>query len=371
MNTDWRIQYYFKDPAQKRKLVIVKGMNSFKTLDERREITKQILANELRVLRSDGFNPITKTFQAALSNNLLHQDINPTTPFIAALRATLKRLEVEKDTRDDMRYTIDGIEKAARQFNMQDMPVGDITRRIMKNLLDLCGKISTKWSNHRYNTYRGYMMMIFKELVELEAAPANPLRDISKKGVVKKIKEVLNETQRKDIDNHLIKAFPEFRQFVHLFFHSGGRKTEIFQLKPSMVNLSNQTYRCVIKKRKTYTEVDRTIKTIAIPFWEFFLKGCPADHYLFGTRFKPAMKPMGKEMPTIYWKKHVKKYLGINIDFYALKHLNTSEIVDALDEKAAAELNAHTTTAMVVNIYDVKQKSRQHNRLKDVGNNFV
>jgi hypothetical protein len=80
---------------------------------------------------------------------------------------------------------------------------------------------------------------------------------------------------------------------------------------------------------------------------------------------------MAEDMPTKYWRLHVKEALKIPIDFYSLKHLNTAEVVDALDEAAAAKLNAHTSTAMVVSIYDVKQKDRQHNRLKDVGNNFV
>ncbi|MEJ7740594.1 MAG: hypothetical protein WKF97_24520 [Chitinophagaceae bacterium] len=37
-----------------------------------------------------------------------------------------------------------------------------------------------------------------------------------------------------------------------------------------------------------------------------------------------------------------------------LKHLNTTEVVDALSEEEAAKLNAHTSTAMVIEIYDVK-----------------
>ena len=34
----WRIQYYFYDETNKRKLVIVKGMNSYKELAERRHV---------------------------------------------------------------------------------------------------------------------------------------------------------------------------------------------------------------------------------------------------------------------------------------------------------------------------------------------
>lgn len=80
---------------------------------------------------------------------------------------------------------------------------------------------------------------------------------------------------------------------------------------------------------------------------------------------------MGEGMPTVYWKDYVKTPLKITADLYSLKYSNTSEVVDLLDEQAAADLNAHTSTAMVVNIYDVKQKDRNHSRLKEVNNTFV
>jgi hypothetical protein len=119
-----------------------------------------------------------------------------------------------------------------------------------------------------------------------------------------------------------------------------------------------------------------TIKDIAVPYWQEFLKDCPDDHYLFGTLFEAGPKPMGMDMPSRYWQKYIKAPkedggVGISADFYSLKHLNTTEIVDALDEKAAAELNAQTSTAMVVSIYDVKQKHRQHEKLKKVANKFA
>lgn len=351
------------------KLVFVKGMNEFKTLPERRQATETLLQNELRLLKEEGYNPITKVFNPPVYSD--QYEIEPTTLFIKALYQSLERLSIVPRTKVDLKSVIKAIDKASRQLGMYNTPIAGITRRHLKNILDQCCRNNSKLSNTRYNTYRGYLMMLFKELVELEAAPSNPLRDISKKPVTQKLKKVLTEEQRKRIDDHLAEAFPAFRNFVHLFFHSGGRMPELRQLKPSMVNLQKQTYRCIVKKRKQYTEVERTIKTIAVPFWQYFMANCPDDHFIFGPLLRPGIKPMGESMTSRYWQYYVKQDLGIDIDFYALKHLNTSEIVDALDEQAAAELNAHSSTAMVVSIYDVKQKGRQHNRLKDVGNGFV
>ena len=374
LNLEWRIQYYFRDPAhvdkyKSGKLVFVRGMNCFKTLPERREATRELLANELLLLKEEGYNPITKAFNPAVV--LDAQEIDRETPFIKALLASLERLSVTQRTKIDMKSMITGVGKAARQMGIYNISICNISRRHLKNILDQCGRDNSRFTNIRYNTYRGYLMMLFKELVELEAAPSNPLRDISKKPVTKKLKKVLTDLQRKKIDEHLAVVFPAFRNFVHLFFHSGGRMPELRQLKPSMVNLQQQNYRCIVKKRRQYTEVERTIKTIALPYWKYFMDKCPADHFIFGPLLRPGIKPMGESMTSRYWQYHVKQDLGIDIDFYALKHLNTSEVVDALDERAAADLNGHTSTAMVVSIYDVKQKDRQHTRLKDVGNQFV
>lgn len=377
LKSDWRIQYYFKDSSHpymdnhpNGKLVIVKGMNVFKTLTERRDATQKLLDNELRLLQVEGFNPITKTAYAP-AMQIEVTDISPTTPFIDALYATLNLLTVTKNTKDDMRSVINSVDKAAYQLGIKEMPIEKVSRKHIRNVLIQCGNNSKKWSPGRYNTFRGYLMMLFKELVQQEAVPANPLHDISKLMTVSKIRTVLNRQQRIDVDRHLSEVFFDYRQFVHLFFHSGGRMPELLQLKPSMVDLQQQKYRCIVKKRKRYTEVERTIKRAAIPFWQHFLKNCPDDHFLFGTLLKPGVKPMGEDMAGRYWNRYVKKDLGIDVDFYCLKHLNTSEIVDALDEKAAAELNAHTSTAMVIDIYDVNQKKRQHERLKEVNNTFT
>jgi len=370
----WRIQYYFKDPEHMDKykygkLVFVKGMNVYRTLPERRQATEKLLENELRLLKEDGYNPITKTFiPPGISDQ---SEIDPTTPFIKALTKSLARLTITQRTKIDMKSMITKLEKAARQLGIYNTSINSVTRRHLKTILDQCAINSIKFTNTRYNTYRGYLMMLFKELVELEAVPTNPLRDISKKPVTKKLKKVLIDNQRKKIDEHLAAVFPAFRNFVHLFFHSGGRMPELRQLKPSMVNLQKQTYRCIVKKRKQYTEVERTIKTIALPYWKYFLDNCPDDHFIFGPLLRPGMKPMGESMTSRYWQYYVKQDLGIDVGFYNLKHLNVTEVVDALDEQAAAELSAHTTTSMVAKVYDIRNKQRQHERLLGLKNKFA
>ncbi|HEY5369527.1 MAG TPA: hypothetical protein VIJ75_11090 [Hanamia sp.] len=63
---NWHIQYYFYDNAlKKRKYVLVKGLNRFKTLNERRQATAQLIENELYQLKDKGYNPI-KIIEAQL-----------------------------------------------------------------------------------------------------------------------------------------------------------------------------------------------------------------------------------------------------------------------------------------------------------------
>lgn len=385
IDQNWYIYYRFYDPTVKDaegkikpKLVMVKSMNSKKTLQLRREATRVLLDELHALLTVDGWNPITSQYMADPTQGDLPGGIDPQTPFIKALRVALNKLDVEPRTRRGINSVITGVEKAAVQLRYQYLPIGQISRKYIKNILERCANNSPRWSNNTYNAYRAYLRMLFVELVEQEATVGNPINDIKKRAVTKKIRPVLSAKQREQINEHLSNVFPAFYHFVHLFFHSGGRKTELLQLKPHMVNLEAQTYKCVIKKRRQPVEVERTIKDVALPHWRYFVERTPEDMYLFGPVLNPGEKPMGSEMPTVYWNKYVKKGLGIAIDFYTLKHLNTTETVDYFErhsgsgnaEAYAAQQNGHTSTGMVVQIYDTKQKARQHDRLKGVNNPF-
>jgi hypothetical protein len=69
--------------------------------------------------------------------------------------------------------------------------------------------------------------------------------------------------------------------------------------------------------------------------------------------------------------KKFKSVLEINVDLYALKYLNTTEIMEILDDtKEAMKLTAHTTEAMIVKIYDTKNKQRKDDKIKKVGSTF-
>lgn len=104
--------------------------------------------------------------------------ISPRCGFIQALREAYDRLDLQDSTKLAIRSIIKGIEQASQAIGLADKPVREIRRRNILALLDHCSKINPRWSNKRYNKYRAYQLMIFKELIQVEAVEFNPVRDI-------------------------------------------------------------------------------------------------------------------------------------------------------------------------------------------------
>ena len=153
---------------------------------------------------------------------------------------------------------------------------------------------------------------------------------------------------------------------------------QLLSLKIKDVDLRRQQYKLLVKKGKSYKEVMKTIKNVAVPLWREVLEdfsqgeGVNGESYVFHKDLRPGGKaPIRPEQITRRWEVHVKQKLKIYVDFYSLKHLNTTEVVSMLSEEDAARLNAHEGTAMVKRVYDVGRTDRQHERLKKVSNVFA
>lgn len=376
LQKNWYIQYYFHDsrfrddPKYKYgKLVIVKGMNKFKTLSERREATARLLENELALLKNEGYNPITlQRFTATAS---LASDIPGQTPLCRALELAKQKLICEQHTIEDIDSMLRYINPAATALQLDVMPVDEIRQKHIKLILEQCGKMKESFSGHRFNKYRSYLMILFKELLQLESISANPVKDIAKQKTVKRIRKTLTDKDRKRIEKHLKKKSPQFLAFLNIFFHSGGRLTELMHLKAKDVDLKRQRYTCIVKKGKNYREVERTIKNVILPLWKKQLKNSGREDYVFSAGLLPGPKAIRTEQITRRWHTHVKKDLNITADFYSLKHLNTDETAALLSLEDAAAHNSHASTVITMKHYAIGEKERQHERLKKVGNRFA
>lgn len=360
---DWYIMYRFYDPRYtKPKQVMVKGMNQYKKLSERQEATKTCLAEELDKLVKGECNPFTRVRKVFENIILLTKE----TPIVEALKQANSKVSVSESTMRDLKYLIIHIERAVKSLSLQAYPVSKVTRKTVKLLLE---EIST--TADRFNKNRSNLMILFSELCEAEAIDINPVRDIKKKKVVKHLRTVLNDEERVMVNDYLQQNYPSFHRFLHIFFHSGARIAELVRVREQDLDLLNQRYKVVIQKGRGYKEVWKTIKDVALPYWNSIKEECCSGDYLFSKGLKPGTMQIKPYQITKRWYRLVKKKIGIEADFYSLKHLHTTEVVDMLSEKDAAKHNEHTSTAMIVGIYDVRGESRRHGKVKGLKNKFA
>lgn len=363
VNVDWYIIYRFYDLRfPKPKQVMVKGMNQFKSLPERQKATKKYLVNELDKLVKGELNP----FNRASSTKAGSVDLLRESPILEALKLANQNVTVSTRTQTDLKYLLIHLEKAIKTFGFQSCQISKVTRKIAKVLLE---EISS--TPDRFNKNRSYLMILFSELCEAEAIDVNPVRDIKKKKVVKHLRDVLSNEERIKVNQYLQEKYPSFHRFLHIFFHSGARISELVRVKEQDMDMKNQRFKVTVQKGRNYTEAWKTIKDIAMSYWESLMAECSKDDFVFSVGLKPGPKQIQPYQITKRWYRLVKKKIGIEADFYSLKHLHTTEIVDLLSEREAAKHNEHTSTAMVAKIYDIGRDSRQHNKVKGLNNKFA
>ncbi|MGN6804255.1 MAG: tyrosine-type recombinase/integrase [Ginsengibacter sp.] len=367
LSKKWYIHYYFYDNTlQKRKFVILKGMNRFRKLEERREATKQLLENELYQLKEKEYNPITGDFE-----KLPDYCIEPTTGFIDALNKAYELMKLESTTKVDIRTTIRHFEIAAKKLGVEKHAIQSIRLKHLMQMFSLMPIIKKRWSAYSFNNTRAYMMMLYKKLVLMQAVETNPIKDIPKEPVITKLRKVLTFEQRKIIDDYLQERDPVFRRFIHIFFHSGSRRTEICRVKGSDVFLDRQVFKVLVKKGRNQREELRPIKNVAVDFWKKQMKDCGPDDYVFSSTWKPGQFKLQPKHISNKWKLYVKEELKINVDLYALKHLNLDETSSLLNAEEAARMAGHSSPVITMKHYLINEEERKLERLKKVNNKFA
>lgn len=373
MGIDWYVHYRFYDPSQKDKypkgkpVIIKDGINRLKTLKERRDKIRDILRVERDLLQNDGINPITRKDITDTELNRLSES----TGFIRALEIALKEKQCNRKTKLDIDSMLRYFTQAAIETGKQYKPVNQVKFSDINLILKRVSVIRAPFSNARYNKYRTYLMLLYTELLEMGAVDHNPVRDIRKKKEKISIRETLTREQRQKIAAYLTaKGQHRFLLYSKLFFHSGIRSTEMLALKAADINLVDQLLKCTIRKGSVVEEVYKTIKDIAVPLWRQAVENCKAGDFIFSRGLMPGPVKIDESQITRRWNRHIKKGMGITADFYAFKHANTTELSDHIGHDAAAELNSHKGTGMVVKIYDVKQGGRNHDEIRKAGNEF-
>jgi integrase len=357
---DWFISYRFYDPNHsKPKQIMIKGMNAFKTLPERQQKTQELFEQELKTLQG-GHNPFVRV-------NELIQSATSEMGLMDALRYALASVSVSEVTRHDLKYAVTLFERASKALGIENLLIVNLSRKHYKVLLE-----SASNSNDRFNKNRSYLMILLSLLCELEIIESNPVRDIKKKKTVKAIRQTLSPEERIKVNSYLKENYPSFHRFLHIFYHSGARISEMVKVKAKDVQLSNQRFKVTIKKGQTYVEVWKVIKDVAMPYWQEVMNAArDSNHFVFSEALEPGISEIKPYQIGKRWYRLVKQKLGIEADFYSLKHLHTTEVVDLLDDKTAAQHNSHTSTTMVNKVYDVNNKNRRLTSIKTLKNEFA
>lgn len=374
LKKSWYVYYRFHDPNfrdnpkfKTGKLVIIKRMNQFKTVSERQENTKLIIEQELDKLRNKAYNPITKKKGEVI---LSQSEIEPSCPFISALILAEKRISASPSSKRDLKSVLRFVKEAAIQLGYIEMPISMVSRKHLKQLLAHIDLVKGE-SAHRYNKIRSYLMIIYNELIELEVIEANPLKDLSKKKSIQKIRKLPTNEDRVIINDYLYKHHYRFWLFMQIFFHSGARLTELMKVKRSDINLREQFFIITIKKGRIAKEVIRPIKNIALPFWEEAIESASNDDYIFSKELLPGQKAIQSYQITKRWNRHIKVKLGIKADFYSLKHLNLDQTAAILGINDASAMASHASTGVTIKHYAFGEKLRQNERLRKVENKFA
>lgn len=360
---DWYIKYRFYHPEYPQpKQVMVKGMNHFKQLSQRQEATKTALSQELDKLLNQAFNPFIKLNKSIVCSPA----ISPETNISEALQFVYKKIQVSERTLVDIKYVLRSVDKAIGLLGLNNYPISQVTRKTVKLILE-----NASCSADRFNKNRSYLMILFSELCEMELVETNPVRDIKKRKTIKYLRTVLTDKERLLVNDFLEINHPTFHRFLHIFFHSGARISELIQLKASDIDLSKQRYRIIIQKGREYREVWKVIKNIALPFWINLLENAKVNDYVFSVGLEPGEVQIQSYQITKRWYRLVKKKLNIEADFYSLKHLNLDETASILDINDASVMASHNSISITSKYYALGEKQRQTERLKNITNKFA
>jgi len=355
LDKDWYVQCIFFDPRYEKKypkgFPYRKKANKPQTIEERRALISFLLKNIPQQF-NNGYNPITKKYM-----NLRDEGLYPDLLFIEAFKRALEIKSGTKSHLYNIKRAIERLEEASEALGMQYIKIKDLRRVDLKIMLDYL-QLPDKY----YNKFVIYFSSLYRVLIEYECCESNITRDIYPKKTFKEPRLVLEKNELDKIKELLEETHPEFYRYMMIFLYSGARNTELFRLQRKDVDLDKQEFVILLEKGGQYKRCTKVILTPALEYWKEVCEECQSpDDYLFALNFVPSKKMGNTEIVTRFWKRNVKDKLGIEADFYALKHY----MLDNLDSDTAMLLASHTnknTTA----IYQINKAKKDREMLKQL-----
>ena len=373
---DWFVECRFHDPKFKDKypngFQFRKRTNCFQTITERKA-AMEIYKNDMEILLDkQNYNPITKVFMPCEGGELYRG-----MDFKSAIEtARLKLSGGEKHLRD-VKIALNRFVKGIDELNYAFLNVSDIKIWHIKNTLDYL-KISPSY----YNKFRQYLSDIFKVFLEYGCVDSNPVRDISKKKINPKVRELISMNKLIYIDKFLKEKHYSFYRYRQIFYYSGSRTAELLRIQRKHVNLDKQEFLLQIRKGAYYNWVTKPINDAVLNYWKELCKLCESpEDYIFSKKLVPGSVPNSPAQITKRWNTHVKNNKDIkddegNIievaeDFYSFKYMFLDKLDEIQHEGKGSDFNLAQTAAShtsnhTTGIYTVNRKRREVEFLKHV-----
>jgi integrase len=265
-----------------------------------------------------------------------------------------------------MECTIKRISESIINLNLHHKRIKDFRKNDIKTAID-----NLNVPPHMYNKIRGHISLIYNILIDFDVVEQNLVRNVFKRKIVTRLRKIIPDDILCKIFSHLKCEYYTFYRYAKIFYYSGSRSTELFNIKANQVNLDKSEFVVVIKKGKVHKEVLKAISPDVLHLWKEAVEECPdKSYYLFSKGYMPGKKTINARINSAIWQYYVQKKLDLPYNFYSLKH----KYLDILDEYKGfidnqndniASLHAgHTSSIITDKHYLVGKKNRQLEALK-------
>jgi integrase len=163
--------------------------------------------------------------------------------------------------------------------------------------------------------------------------------------------------------------YPYYR-YIKIFYHSGARTTELFDLKAKDVSLTQREFKIIIHKGNRSKEAIKAILPDVYNLWvEIMNETKSLDDYLFSISYLPGSKKQKAKINSHIWRKYVIKKLNHNYTFYSLKH-KLLDYIDQYQDSISKNSNlatvhaSHSNKSITETHYLVGKNKRQIEALK-------
>jgi integrase len=358
---NWYIQYRIYYPNDS-KQVILKGMNKFKTWEERCKSTKNLLESEIQKLQ----NQMEQQHKVVDPKNVVN---------FSTVKDAMTSM-VNKKRNNCVERHCANLQTMVERFISCSISLGynftfnNIRRGEVLNVLDHMYKQYPSFSDNTYNRYKKDLGTLFNDMIYYELCENNPFDQIRKKETNKNLKRIATKEEFNKIDRYLHKKHYYFWRFMQIFFYSGGRTTELCRMEMKDILIKYKEFRITIKKGRSCRQEIKAILPGSFKLWKELSEEAHDKKYPFGPSFKPDNQAIDASIVNKTWKRLVKDELRMgDIDFYSLKHLHTDLVAAKFGIETAQGLDDHKDAA-VTSIYAVGEKKRQLEKLKQLDTGF-